>query len=272
MEVAHELHGLTRGFAEARAGIDADALARNAGCFEHGGLAAQVFFNLGHDVVVVRIVLHGGRLAEHMHDDKTRIAVFGDFDHSGIAEARYVIDDCRAGFNARASNFGVARIDAHAQAQIGQLAHYIEHARELLFDGHFRRTRTRRLAAHVDYLSAFVDHLTRIRHRFGKTVVLATVRERIGRHVQNAHNDGACGVEFEVRAFPHHARFLPFLYTHKRVPSPESEGTRPLVVSCAAIPPCGKTSTAAKNRPAAQPPAVAKRAAAPPACRQAPRA
>ena len=207
-----------------------------------------------------------------MHNNKARIAVLGDLDHSGVAEARYVVDDCRTGLNARASHFSVACIDAHAQAQIGQLAHYIEHARELLLDGHFRRTRTRRLTAHVDYLSAFVNHVARICHRFSKTVVLATVRERIGRHVQNAHNDGARGVEFEVRAFPHHARFLPFLYTHKRVPSPESEGTRPLVVSCAAIPPCGKTSTAAKNRPAAQLPAVAKRAAAPPACRQAPRA
>ena len=136
VEVPHELHGLRRSLAEARTGIDADALRRYACRLEHGRLARKVIANLGHHVVIDRVVLHGGRLALHVHDHAAGIARGGNLHHGGIAETRHVVDDRRAGFDARAGHFGVARVDAHADAIGGKRAHDVDGTCEFLFDRH----------------------------------------------------------------------------------------------------------------------------------------
>ena len=87
LEVAHELEGLRRRLAEARARIDADALGRHAGGLEHGRLIAQVVAHLGDHVVVLRVPLHGSRLALHVHDHHAAIAFRSNLHHGRVAEA-----------------------------------------------------------------------------------------------------------------------------------------------------------------------------------------
>ena len=54
--------------AEADAGIDDQALARNAGLFAGLDARFECVVNIEHDVVVDRIVLHGARIALRMHE------------------------------------------------------------------------------------------------------------------------------------------------------------------------------------------------------------
>ena len=142
-----------------------------------------------------------------MHDDEAGIAVAGHFDHSFIAKARHVVDDRGSHIDSCADNFGMARIDAHANALVRENAHDIDDAVDLFSDRDLIATRTRGLATHVDYRSAFLDHAVRMRDSGLNRVVLAAIGEGIGRNVEDAHHRGHPLVEFKRGTMPGHRRF-----------------------------------------------------------------
>ena len=210
LEVAHELKGLRRRLAEAWARIDADALGRHAGGLEHGRLIAKIVAHLGYHVVVLRILLHGARLALHVHDHHTAIALRGDLHHSRIAEARDIVDDGGTGFHARLRHGGVTGVDAHANALLGKGTHHGKHASRLLLDAHLGRPGARGLTAHVDHVRSLVEHLLRPGQRRLGRVVRAAVAEAVGRDVEDAHDHRLARIELERAAFPYHAECLSF--------------------------------------------------------------
>ena len=210
LEVAYELESLRSRFAEARARVDADALRRHAGGLEHGRLVAQVIAHLGDHIVVLRVLLHGARLALHVHDHHAAIAFGGNLHHGRIAEARHVVDDGGAGFHARLRHSGMTGVHAHADALLGKGAHHGKHAGRLLLDAHLGRPRARGLAAHVDHMRALIEHLLRPGQRRLGRVVRAAVAEAVGRDVEDAHDHRFTRIELERAAFPHHAECLSF--------------------------------------------------------------
>ena len=195
MEVAHELEGLRRGFTESRTRIEAYAPTGNSGRFKHGCLGGEILLHLCHYIVVRRVLLHGRRLALHVHDDAARIARCGHLDHSGIAKARNVVDDGCAGLHASACNLGMTRIDADAHALFSQGAYDIDGTREFFFYGYGSRAWTGRLPAHVDNLGTRLEHCTSVCQGRIEIVMLPAVRKRIGSDVKDAHNNGHPGIK-----------------------------------------------------------------------------
>lgn len=116
VHVAHQLKRLRCRFAKTGARVNADALARHAGLFEHGSLRSQIIAHFSHDVLVLRVFLHGFGRALHMHDHQARIARRGNFRHGRVAKPRDVVDDACTRLDARTRHFGMTRVNAHAQA------------------------------------------------------------------------------------------------------------------------------------------------------------
>lgn len=165
---------------EPRARVEADAVVHNARRFQFCRAFCQVIAHLNDDIVIDGIVLHGARLALHVHDNEARIARTRDLNHRWVAKTRHIVDDGGARLHTGARNLGVARVDTHADARLGELADNLDRAREFFCDRHLGGTGTRGLAAHVDDLRTLLNHALRVRNRSVVRVVLSPVGERIG--------------------------------------------------------------------------------------------
>ena len=141
-----------------------------------------------------------------MHDHQPCVAPQGNIHHCRIREARHVIDDGGARFHARLGNLGMSRVNAHAYSQVGKLANNVENARELLLHAYLCGARAPGLAAHIDDLCTRIHHGAGMLYRRCEIGVRAPVRERIGCHVEDAHNHRHARVELERSTFPHHSK------------------------------------------------------------------
>ena len=204
VEVAHKLDGLLGSLAEAGARIDADAGAIDAGRFQGSGRIAQVVAHFSNHVLVDGVVLHGGRLALHVHDHTPATAATHRFHHGGIAEAIHVVDDGSASMQSASRHLGMTRVHRHADAGLHEGRDDIPNAIPLLFRRDGRGTRARRLAAYIHDGGPGAHHVKPVLHgRFGIEVRPA-VGEGIGGHVQNTHDEGRAGVEVVLSAMPDH--------------------------------------------------------------------
>ena len=204
VEIAHELDGLLGRLAEARARIDADAGAVDAGRLQSGGRIAQVIAHFGHHVLVNGVVLHGSGLALHVHDHAAAAAAAHRLAHGGIAKTRHVVDDGSAGMQGADGHLGMARIHRHADAGLHQGRHDLADAIPLLIGRDRRGARTRRLAAHIHNGGTGAHHFQTVGHSCLRIEISAAVGGGIGGHVQNAHDDGRAGVEVVLSAMPNH--------------------------------------------------------------------
>ena len=85
----------------------------------HGDLGAlgQERLDLGHDVVVARVVLHRARLAEHVHEAEVGAGAGHDRGHRAIAaQRRDVVDEHGAGGQRGLRDRGLARVDRDRDA------------------------------------------------------------------------------------------------------------------------------------------------------------
>ena len=100
------------GLAEADAGVDPDLLdagvAGQAGAFEDEGR------DLVYDVVVLGVVLHGARLALHVHGDPAGTGGGGDFVEGGGD----VVDQRGAGGDGGGGDDGLGGVDGDADAEV----------------------------------------------------------------------------------------------------------------------------------------------------------
>jgi hypothetical protein len=106
--VGHERDVVVVGFAEADAGVEADALAVDSRSKERVTSLAQKGVYFRYDIGVAWIVLHGLRRAAHVHGADAGGAGAGQLDGGRIGEGGYVVDDLRAGIyrSFRDSNLG----------------------------------------------------------------------------------------------------------------------------------------------------------------------
>ncbi len=192
-------------FAEARARVQADAVVGDAGLFKLGSALAQVLDDFGNNIVVMRFVLHGARVAAlHVHNHQARIATLGNLYHGRVAEARNVVDDAGARLHGRLGNLGVAGVDAHADALAGQALDNAQHAALFLLDGNGACARARALAAHVDDKGALFHHLLRGLYRRIVIGIRPAIGKRVGGNVQDAHDNRGTGIEGVLATAPDH--------------------------------------------------------------------
>ena len=119
--------------------------------------------------------------------------------HLGIpAPAAHIVDDRRTRARGLAGRRRMQRIHRHDDAVGGQGLDDGADARPLLVCADARRVRAGRLPAHVDEVRTGGHHLAGVAQRGRDVRVASPVRERIGGHVEDAHDRRPTGRQGQV--------------------------------------------------------------------------
>ena len=112
-----------------------------------------------------------------------------------------IVDQYRPCIQRCGCHTGAVRIDGHqSPVPFDELPNHRHHTCLLHFWWDRERSRARRLSANVDDISAGGQHGFGVLERLLRLEIQPTVRERIRRHVQNAH---------DIRALPEIPHLLP---------------------------------------------------------------
>ena len=90
-----------------------------------------------------------------------------------------------------AHQLGLSRIDGYRHGAAGKLLEHRQHASALLLERDAARARTRRFAADVDEVGAFVHQPARVGERRARGGETAAVGKRIGSDIDDPHDKGA---------------------------------------------------------------------------------
>jgi hypothetical protein len=182
--------------AEAETGVETDVLLGDAGLhcereplLEEGGDA-------GDHVVVARSLLHGARLAAHVHEAEVGAGAGDDAGKVRVAAERGDVVHQHGSESKRAlGHRGFRRVDRD-----GNPAQPLEnglHARELLLGRDALRSGPRRLSADVHDRGALLDETASLLDRGIGVEKTPAVREGVRRDVDHAHDTRAWQKVFE---------------------------------------------------------------------------
>ncbi len=184
-KAAHDLEALIVGPAEAEARVDDQLLALDLGVVRQRQALVKARLDVADNVVE-------GTTALVVHHDRHGLVAGHESRHRGVAtKARDVVDDAGARHQRRRRHLGAIRVDAHRQVDGGNDGAHDRHdALTLLLDADLVEVGPRRHAADVDDVGAL----------FGEALCLLdrvldarqpVARERLRRHVDDAHDVGA---------------------------------------------------------------------------------
>src|SRR5215211_1300872 len=177
--------------AEADAGVEADAVFGDPRLDCKAQSLLEERLHVVDDVVVARVQLHGPRLAEHVHQADVESGSGDDVGHARVAAQRGdVVDELRTERDRPPRDLGLRGVDRHRQL-LADLLQNRQHPRQLFLDGDGTRAGTRGFPADVDDRRPFIEHSTSVRDGVLRSQVDAAVRERVRRHVHDAHHRGA---------------------------------------------------------------------------------
>ncbi len=178
--------------AEAEAGVDHQPLAADACCFAGRDAILQEMPHLFHHIGIAWRLLHALRLTLHVHQAHRRIGRGHCFQCAGRAQGHDVVHHGRAGIERRSHHLGLHRVDRHHAAAAGQVLDHRQHAPHFLVHGHRCRAGPGGLASDIEDIGARFQQLERMADRRLRIVQTAPVRKRIGRDVDDAHDEGPC--------------------------------------------------------------------------------
>jgi hypothetical protein len=189
------LDALRRRLAEADAGVEHDAFARDAGLARNAERAREERLDVGHDVdrrVGLVAIMH----------DHDRCSVLGhDRGHVGVAlQAPHVVDHGGALGERPAGHLGLHRVDRDRRAERADGREHRRESAPLLLGAHPHGAAigARRLGADVDDVGAVCDHLSRVGDRPLRVDEFSAVGERVGREVEHPHDHGTARREQPV--------------------------------------------------------------------------
>ena len=137
-----------------------------------------------------------------VHSHNTATILSGNPHHLGVFEARDVVEDVRACVKRGSRDTRMARVHRDEHAALGKRPHHGNDTSNLLVLPHRGKTGAGGLAAHVDEVGAFVEHLVGPGKCLAQGVVRASVAERVGRHIEHAHDAGASQIKRACAAVP----------------------------------------------------------------------
>ena len=179
-----------QGLAEADAGIEPDPLARHPRGHGRFGPGRQFGADLGDDVVVAGIGLHGLRLAAHMHEHDLAAQFGGGRQTVGReAEGRHIVPDRRPGRDGGAGDFGFHGVDADRAGPVAaQTLDDRNSAGDFLGGIDRFGPRPGAFTADVEDVRALFDQRQTVRHRRLDRGQPAAVREAVRRDIDDAHD------------------------------------------------------------------------------------
>ena len=150
--------------AESESRIDDQIFFRNAGHFTGKQAFGQELPDLHQHIVVVHGLLHGARIARHVHQ-ADRHTEFGRGRHRPFMPERgHIIDETCTGGNGRAHHFRLGGIDADRHiAAPGKPFDDRNDTVELFLQRNRRRIRACRFAADVEHVGTLLDQTERMR-------------------------------------------------------------------------------------------------------------
>ena len=179
-----------QGLAEADAGVQQHV--RHAGAQGLARLGPQVTVNLRDHVGVVGGVLHGLRVALHVHHAGGRSGVGAHAAHLGVAQAGHVVDQVRPGAQGPGSHLGFHGVHAEQHVRAAQGADDGQHPVEFLVGRDWGRAGPGAFPADVQDGHPGPAHGLRGGQGVLQGRVASAVAETVRRDVQDAH-DGRAG-------------------------------------------------------------------------------
>ena len=177
--------------AEAESRIDDDALLLDAGHLAGEDALGEKAAHVGHDIAVVRVVLHRARLAEHVHQADRDLQRRNGIERTLAPQRAYVVDEAGAGGHRGAHDLGLARVDRDRQRRLPRQRFDDRHdAGYLLGRGDLVRARPRRLAADVEQVGALVRQALPVSDRRRRIDEAPAIGKRIRRDVDDARDAG----------------------------------------------------------------------------------
>ena len=139
-----------------------------------------------HDVVAWRDV-------SIVHGDDGHAARRGDGSHGRVAlQSVLVVDDTRAKHERTMGYLGLGRVDGDRYGTLGgEPLDDRADAPEFFVEWDGLVTGARRFTADINEISPLVDERERVLDGARGVGIQATIRERVGRHVQDAHDERA---------------------------------------------------------------------------------
>lgn len=185
---------------EAEAGVERNALARDARRLERAGPRDEEVAHLRHHVCVARLGLHRLRRAHHVHDAEAHAGARHGLHGARRAEPRDVVHHRAAGVDGLPHHAGLHRVHGDGDPLARQRAHHRDHAGGLLFLGHRRRARPGGLAADIHEVRAVRRERKPVRDGAARVEEAPAVREGVRRDVDDPHHPRAREIEREVAA------------------------------------------------------------------------
>jgi len=187
LQCAQQRHVVFQRLAETKTDVDHHLAPVDAGQFAGEKPVREEPVHLTDYVVVMRLCLHAARFALHVHQTY-RYAEFGDGIHRALtAQGINVIDHTGTGSYRRTHHFRLGSVDRDRQRNArDQLLDDRQHPAQFFLDGDIGRTRTGGFTTDVEHVGALFRHAQAMRHRRFHAVVCTTVRERVGREIENA--------------------------------------------------------------------------------------
>ena len=182
--------------AEADAGVDGNARAIDAELGQAREPVGEVVDQVAGHVGVARVLLHGLRLAQHMHQHDGGTRLRGDTRAIGITGQRsHVVDDGGTRRHRLPHHRSMTRVDGYDGAGLAQRPHHGQHARGLVLRRDRRGAWPGGFTADVDDVGAGRQHGPAVVDRCRRIGEIAAVGETVRRHVQNAHDQRPLQIE-----------------------------------------------------------------------------
>lgn len=212
VEIAQQGQVVIERFTEPDARVVAEGGWVDAGGREFGVASGEPCGDFLDDIAIARSLLHGLRIALHVHDDDAAAACGAEGWHGGIGgEAADVVDDFGAGIERGLGDGSLHGVDGNESVPfVAQGADDWNGAVDFFGGIDWGGTWPRGFAADIDDCGAFGDHAARVDHCGIKFMMLAAIGKRIRRHIENPHDLGATAeVEGAGADVPDHGRMSP---------------------------------------------------------------
>ena len=177
-----------------------DSLAGDSGGLGCGEALAQKIANFNHNILVMRLLLHGLRISLFVHQADRNAAGGNHIQCRRILQRVDVVDHMHAGGNRRAHHFGFAGVNRERYRYTAQTFDDRQYALQFLAHADRLRAGAGGFSADVEDIRTLGDQLLRMGNRGIAPQMLATVREGIGRGIDDAHDERAGEVEAEGAA------------------------------------------------------------------------
>ncbi len=182
---------MVRRLSKAKSGVQRNAFGRDARSQQHLRLRLQEGPDFGHQVRVAGGFLHRFGVPLHMHQAQPGMALRDSLDRPRLAEAPDIVDQVGAGIERGAHHVRLVGVDRQRPAAFAQRLDDRHHPIQLLLPPERRGPGPARLAADVDEVGPFGNQLLGVAQRGIAGGMPATVGKRIGRDVEDAHDQWA---------------------------------------------------------------------------------